>query len=147
MLKNYLITSLTSCENLKLIKARVFNPDLALLFIPLCGRSLRPFEHDPGHLQPLRHHPRHKWRPRRGQRRRRPLWTLLFPWWVRADERHFTPQEVHYLDLHMLLECQTNESLSSILCSSRMSFGEMWLAAFAFGFEMPAKFSKSTRIL
>ena len=36
MLKNYLITSLTSCENLKLIKARVFNPDLALLFIPLC---------------------------------------------------------------------------------------------------------------
>ena len=38
MLKNYLITSLTSCENLKLIKARVFNPDLALLFIPLCVR-------------------------------------------------------------------------------------------------------------
>ena len=39
MLKNYLITSLTSCENLKLIKARVSNPDLALLFIPLCVRS------------------------------------------------------------------------------------------------------------
>ena len=39
MLKNYLITSLTSCENLKLIKARVFNPDLALLFIPLCERQ------------------------------------------------------------------------------------------------------------
>ena len=38
MLKNYLITSLTSCENLKLIKARVSNPDLALLFIPLCAR-------------------------------------------------------------------------------------------------------------
>ena len=38
MPKNYLITSLTSCENLKLIKARVFNPDIALLFIPLCGR-------------------------------------------------------------------------------------------------------------
>ena len=37
--KNYLITSLTSCENLKLIKARVFNPDLALLFIPLCVRA------------------------------------------------------------------------------------------------------------
>ena len=39
MLKNYLITSLTSCENLKLIKARVSNPDLALLFIPLCERG------------------------------------------------------------------------------------------------------------
>ena len=42
MLKNYLITSLTSCENLKLIKARVFNPDLAQLFIPLCVRP-RPY--------------------------------------------------------------------------------------------------------
>ena len=39
MLKNYLITSLTSCENRKLIKARVSNSDLALLFIPLCGHS------------------------------------------------------------------------------------------------------------
>ena len=38
MLKNYLITSLTSCENLKLIKPGVLNPDLALLFIPLCNR-------------------------------------------------------------------------------------------------------------
>ena len=38
MLKNYLITSLTSCENLKLIKPGVLNPDLALLFIPLCLR-------------------------------------------------------------------------------------------------------------
>ena len=37
MLKNYLITSLTSCENLRLIKEGVSNPDLALLFIPLCG--------------------------------------------------------------------------------------------------------------
>ena len=37
MLKNYLTTSLTSCENLKLIKPGVLNPDLALLFIPLCG--------------------------------------------------------------------------------------------------------------
>ena len=40
MLKNYLITYLTSCENLKLIKVGVSNPDLAMLFIPLCGRSL-----------------------------------------------------------------------------------------------------------
>ena len=39
MLKNYLIISLTSCENLKLIKPGVSNPDLALLFIPLCVRS------------------------------------------------------------------------------------------------------------
>ena len=37
MLKNYLITYLTSCENLKLIKVGVLNPDLAMLFIPLCG--------------------------------------------------------------------------------------------------------------
>ena len=40
MHKNYLITSLTSCENQKLIKARVSNPDLALLSIPLCVREL-----------------------------------------------------------------------------------------------------------
>ena len=40
MLKNYLITSLTSCENLKLIKPGVLNPDLALLFIPLWVRLL-----------------------------------------------------------------------------------------------------------
>ena len=30
---------------------------------------------------------------------------------LRADERHFTPQ-VNYLDLHMLLECPTNEPLT-----------------------------------
>ena len=42
MLKNYLITSLTFCENLKLIKPGVLNPDLALLFIPLCERRCRP---------------------------------------------------------------------------------------------------------
>ena len=35
MLKNYLITYLTFCENLKLIKVGVLNPDLAMLFIPL----------------------------------------------------------------------------------------------------------------
>ena len=39
MLKNYLITYLTSCENLKLIKVGVSNPDLAMLFIPLCVRT------------------------------------------------------------------------------------------------------------
>ena len=40
MLKNYLITYLTSCENLKLIKVGVSNPDLAMLFIPLCGHGV-----------------------------------------------------------------------------------------------------------
>ena len=40
MLKNYLITYLTFCENLKLIKVGVLNPDLAMLFIPLCGRHM-----------------------------------------------------------------------------------------------------------
>ena len=40
MLKNYLITYVTSCENLKLIKVGVSNPDLAMLFIPLCGHGL-----------------------------------------------------------------------------------------------------------
>ena len=44
MLKNYLITYLTSCENLKFIKVGVSNPDLALLFIPLCARTLRRVE-------------------------------------------------------------------------------------------------------
>ena len=38
MLKNYLITSLTSCENPRLIKEGFSNPDLALLFIPLWCR-------------------------------------------------------------------------------------------------------------
>ena len=38
MLKNYLRTYLTSCENLKLIKVGVSNPDLAMLIIPLCSR-------------------------------------------------------------------------------------------------------------
>ena len=37
MLKNYLIIYLTSCENLNLIKVGVLNPDLAMLFIPLCS--------------------------------------------------------------------------------------------------------------
>ena len=40
MLKNYLITYLTSCENLKLIKVGVSNPDLAMLFIPLCDHRI-----------------------------------------------------------------------------------------------------------
>ena len=39
MLKNYLITYLTSWENLKLIKVGVSNPDFAMLFIPLWGRG------------------------------------------------------------------------------------------------------------
>ena len=47
MLKNYLITYLTSCENLKLIKVGVLNPDLAMLFIPLCAR-LQSSSNDPG---------------------------------------------------------------------------------------------------
>ena len=48
MLKNYLITYLTSCENLKLIKVGVLNPDLAMLFIPLCGQIRGEILSQPG---------------------------------------------------------------------------------------------------
>ena len=56
MLKNYLITSLTSCENLKLIKPGVLNPDLALLFNPLCDPHLMGFTPGPEALPFLLSH-------------------------------------------------------------------------------------------